>query len=82
MGVTVNHWLAEFESQMRSQSYKGDAVAHEAGKGSRPRPFSVSQDEYDNRWDAIFGRDLREKEEKVVDTDSEDKYNTNTEAKQ
>ena len=57
-------------------------MAHEAGKGSRPRPFSVSQDEYDNRWDAIFGRDLREKEEKVVDADSEDKYNTNTEAKQ
>ena len=32
-------------------------MAHEAGKGSRPRPFSVSQAEYDSRWDAIFGRD-------------------------
>jgi hypothetical protein len=29
----------------------------EAGKGSRARPFSVSQDEYANRWDAIFQRD-------------------------
>ena len=29
-------------------------------KGSRPRPFSVSQAEYDTRWDAIFGRDLKE----------------------
>ena len=31
-----------------------------SGKGSKPRPFSVSQKEYDNRWDAIFGRDLKE----------------------
>jgi len=29
----------------------------DGGKGSSPRPFSVSQDEYDNRWDNIFGRD-------------------------
>ena len=34
-------------------------MAHEAGKGSTPRPFSVSQDEYDRRWDAIFQRDLK-----------------------
>ena len=26
------------------------------GKGSRPRPFSVSQEEYDNRFEAIFGK--------------------------
>jgi hypothetical protein len=32
----------------------------EAGKGSRPRPFSVSQKEYDERWDAIFSRDIKE----------------------
>lgn len=32
----------------------------EAGKGSRPRPFSVTQAEYDQRWDAIFSRDLQE----------------------
>ena len=29
----------------------------DGGKGSAPRPFSVSQEEYDNRWDNIFGRD-------------------------
>jgi hypothetical protein len=29
-------------------------------KGSRPRPFSVSQAEWDSRWDAIFSRDLKE----------------------
>ena len=28
------------------------------GKGSKPRPYSVTQQEYDTRWDAIFGRDL------------------------
>lgn len=40
----------------------------DGGKGSRPRPFSVSQDEYDRRWDAIFGRDLKEE---VKETDQE-----------
>jgi hypothetical protein len=29
-----------------------------SGKGSSPRPYSVTQHEYDTRWDAIFGRDL------------------------
>ncbi len=28
------------------------------GKGSAPRPKSVSEEEYANRWDAIFCRDL------------------------
>jgi hypothetical protein len=37
----------------------------DGGKGSAPRPFSVSQQEYDTRWDAIFSRDL--KEEKKFD---------------
>ena len=31
-------------------------------KGSGPRPYSVAQQEYDNRWDAIFGRDLENKQ--------------------
>jgi hypothetical protein len=26
------------------------------GKGSKPRPFSVSKEEYDNRFEAIFGK--------------------------
>jgi hypothetical protein len=30
-----------------------------SGKGSAPRPYSVSQDEYANRWDAIFGKDKK-----------------------
>lgn len=32
----------------------------DGGKGSSPRPFSVSQAEYNSRWDAIFGRDLKD----------------------
>jgi hypothetical protein len=32
-------------------------------KGSSPRPFSVTQQEYDTRWDAIFQRDIREIED-------------------
>lgn len=54
----------------------------DGGKGSRPRPFSINQQEYDQRWDAIFGRDLKEKEEKNVDKLTKDKYNTDTETKQ
>jgi hypothetical protein len=32
----------------------------DGGKGSKPRPLSVSQEEYDTRWDAIFQRDLKD----------------------
>ena len=38
----------------------------DGGKGSKPRPFSVTQHEYDNRWDAIFGRDLKEEEKELT----------------
>jgi hypothetical protein len=40
---------------------------NEGGKGCKPRPFSVSQDEYDNRWDMIFQRDLPKKEKPKSD---------------
>ena len=32
------------------------------GKGSTPRPFSVAQEQYEARWDMIFGRDKGDKE--------------------
>ena len=32
----------------------------DGGKGSKPRPISVTQQEYDTRWDTIFGRDLND----------------------
>jgi hypothetical protein len=31
-------------------------MAHDAGKGAKPRPFSVSQEEYTNRLGSIFGK--------------------------
>ena len=37
------------------------------GKGSAPRPYSVTQEEYDNRWEAIFGRG-----KEVVEEDDEE----------
>ena len=37
------------------------------GKGSTPRPFSISQAEYENRWEAIFGRDQRHAPPPVFD---------------
>lgn len=33
----------------------------DGGKGSTPRPFSVSNEEYAKRWEAIFGREDVEK---------------------
>ena len=32
-------------------------------KGDSPRPFSVTNEEYANRWNAIFGRDNEKKNE-------------------
>jgi hypothetical protein len=47
----------------------------DGGKGSKPRPFSVSHDEWSNRWDAIFARDLETHEEtsKQETTDTKEK---------
>ena len=39
-------------------------------KGSSPRPFKVSNQEYSNRWDAIFGRD-NEKKNEAQDVESD-----------
>ena len=39
-----------------------NSMNREAGKGSTPRPFSVAQEQYDARWDMIFGRDKGDKE--------------------
>jgi len=35
----------------------------DGGKGSAPRPFSVSQEEYANRFDAIFKKNIKSAEE-------------------
>ena len=33
----------------------------DGGKGSKPRPLSITEQEYAERWNAIFGRDRVEK---------------------
>lgn len=43
----------------------------DGGKGSAPRPFSVSNEEYAKRWDAIFGRDVAEEVNKTEQLDDE-----------
>jgi hypothetical protein len=57
-------------------------------KGSRPRPYSVSQKEFGNNYDAIFGKkdrrvveDAQAEDEafKLVDKASKNNYNTSTE---
>ena len=35
----------------------------DGGKGSKPRPFSVSQEEFDNRWENIFGKKNKSEDE-------------------
>lgn len=35
-------------------------MAHDAGKGSRPRPYSIPQEEYTSRLDAIFKKQQQE----------------------
>jgi len=48
------------------------------GKGSTSRPFSVSNQEYSNRWDAIFGRDNeKENKEKALESDRSDSARNN-----
>jgi hypothetical protein len=37
---------------------------NEGGKGCKPRPFSVTQEEYDDRWNLIFRRDNKTEAEK------------------
>ena len=36
----------------------------DGGKGSAPRPFSVSKEEFDNHWDVIFGKKKKTEEQK------------------
>lgn len=40
------------------------------GKGSSPRKFSVTNEEYANRWNAIFGKDndSQENKEKALES--------------
>jgi hypothetical protein len=42
------------------------------GKGSSPRPFNVSNEEYSNRWDAIFQKDEKKNETQNLESDRPD----------
>lgn len=42
------------------------------GKGSKPRPFSVSNEEYAKRWDAIFQRDPRKEDDEKAEAEAFD----------
>ena len=45
----------------------------DGGKGSKPRPYSISQDEYDKRWDAIFGKDIPEEDDLDIEEEEWEK---------
>ena len=49
-------------------------MAHEAGKGSKPRPFSVSQEEFDKNFDRIFGQKKKTDSEKFDDAIMKNEY--------
>ena len=49
-----------------------------SGKGSRPRPISVSNEEYNNRWDAIFARDVQKFDEAVFKNEEQEILNNET----
>ena len=39
----------------------------DGGKGSKPRPFSVSQEVFDNNFDRIFGKKKQSSEQQTID---------------
>jgi hypothetical protein len=43
-------------------------MSNPGGKGSTQRPFSVSQEQYASRWDAIFGKDLSTSEKRAEES--------------
>ena len=53
----------------------------DGGKGSSPRPFSVSNEEYASRWDAIFSRDIKKKESVDLTKDTVDSKSKQEEEK-
>ena len=45
----------------------------DGGKGSKARPFSVSQHEFDNRWDTIFRKSPQEVQDAVREDEEFDR---------
>jgi hypothetical protein len=46
-------WLLPFWQRWQHLTFNHTKIM--SGKGSSPRPFEVSQDEYSRRWEQIFG---------------------------
>jgi hypothetical protein len=44
-------------------------LEHMSGKGSRPRPYSVGQKQFESNWDIIFGN--KKKLTKLSDSDQD-----------
>jgi hypothetical protein len=54
--AVYNHTVGDNESTASlATSKKG--LEHMSGKGSKPRPYSVSQNQFADNWDAVFGKD-------------------------
>jgi hypothetical protein len=51
----------------------------DGGKGSSPRPYSVSQDEYSKNWDAIFRKDPRVIEDQKNEDEAFERIRLNSE---
>jgi hypothetical protein len=45
-----------------------------SGKGSAPRPFSVSKEEFDDRFEAIFGKKKKTEAEKFDESIVKNEY--------
>lgn len=56
-------------------------MSREAGKGCKPRPFSVPQKEFDNRWDAIFSKNKKVNEKVNDESSSNNTDNRKSETK-
>lgn len=41
----------------------------DGGKGSSPRPFSVTKEEFDNHWEVIFGKKKKQEQEQTQSDD-------------
>jgi hypothetical protein len=48
----------------------------DGGKGSTPRPRSIADVEWANRWNSIFGRDSVEMYKLSVDVDKDRQFHT------
>jgi len=49
-------------------------MAAEAGKGSKPRPFSVSKEDFDSSFDRIFGKKKKSDAEKFDEAIMKNEY--------